>query len=104
VLHTGDWKLDPTPVVGHVTDEARLRALGDEGVRAMICDSTNAIRDGVSPSEADVAVTLKDVVAKARHRIAFTTFSSNVARVRSIAEAAYANGREVVWWAGPWTG
>lgn len=96
VLHTGDWKLDPTPVVGHVTDEARLRALGDEGVRAMICDSTNAIRDGVSPSEADVAVTLKDVVAKARHRIAFTTFSSNVARVRSIAEAAYANGREVV--------
>lgn len=96
VLHTGDWKLDPTPVVGHVTDEARLRALGDEGVRAMICDSTNAIRDGISPSEADVAVTLKDVVAKARHRIAFTTFSSNVARVRSIAEAAYANGREVV--------
>ncbi len=96
VLHTGDWKLDPTPVVGHVTDEARLRALGDEGVRAMICDSTNAIRDGVSPSEADVAVTLKDVVAKARYRIAFTTFSSNVARVRSIAEAAYANGREVV--------
>ncbi|WP_341988431.1 ribonuclease J [Azorhizobium sp. AG788] len=96
VLHTGDWKLDPTPVVGHVTDEARLRALGDEGVRAMICDSTNAIRDGVSPSEADVAETLKDVVAKARHRIAFTTFSSNVARVRSIAEAAYANGREVV--------
>lgn len=96
VLHTGDWKLDPTPVVGHVTNEARLRALGDEGVRAMICDSTNAIRDGISPSEADVAVTLKDVVAKARHRIAFTTFSSNVARVRSIAEAAYANGREVV--------
>ncbi|BAF87681.1 MULTISPECIES: ribonuclease J [Azorhizobium] len=96
VLHTGDWKLDPTPVVGHVTDIARLQALGDEGVRAMICDSTNAIRDGVSPSEADVAATLRDVVAKAKYRVAFTTFSSNVARVRAIAEAAYANDREVV--------
>ncbi|GGF83670.1 RNase J family beta-CASP ribonuclease [Azorhizobium oxalatiphilum] len=96
VLHTGDWKLDPHPGVGHVTDSARLQALGDEGVRAMICDSTNAIRDGVSPSEADVAATLKDVVAKAKYRVAFTTFSSNVARVRAIAEAAYANGREVV--------
>lgn len=96
VLHTGDWKLDPNPVVGHVTDAARLKALGDEGVRAIICDSTNATRDGVSPSEADVAVTLKDIVAKAKHRICFTTFSSNVARIRSIAEAAMANDREVV--------
>lgn len=96
VLHTGDWKLDPNPVVGHVTDAARLKALGDEGVRAIICDSTNAIRDGISPSEADVAVTLKEIVAQAKHRICFTTFSSNVARIRSIAEAAMANDREVV--------
>ncbi|WP_127089740.1 ribonuclease J [Aquabacter cavernae] len=96
VLHTGDWKLDPSPVVGHVTDSARLKALGDEGVRAIICDSTNAVRDGISPSEADVAVTLKEIVAKAKHRICFTTFSSNVARIRSIAEAAMANDREVV--------
>ncbi len=96
VLHTGDWKLDPTPVVGHATDTARLTALGDEGVRAMICDSTNAIRDGVSPSEADVAASLRTIVGKARHRIAFTTFSSNVARIRGIADAARANGREVV--------
>ncbi|MEW6123405.1 MAG: ribonuclease J [Pseudomonadota bacterium] len=96
VLHTGDWKLDPNPVVGHVTDAARLTALGDEGVRAIICDSTNAIRDGISPSEADVAVTLKEIVAQAKHRICFTTFSSNVARIRSIAEAAMANDREVV--------
>ncbi|MGU3493140.1 ribonuclease J [Xanthobacteraceae bacterium A53D] len=96
VLHTGDWKLDPNPGVGHVTDIARLKELGDEGVRAIICDSTNAIRDGISPSEADVAATLKDVVANAKYRVAFTTFSSNVARVRAIAEAAYANGREVV--------
>ncbi|MFG1411330.1 ribonuclease J [Xanthobacter sp. VTT E-85241] len=96
VLHTGDWKLDPTPVVGSVTDVARLSALGDEGVRAIICDSTNAIRDGVSPSEADVGATLKEIVAAAKHRICFTTFSSNVARVRSIAEAALAADREVV--------
>lgn len=96
VLHTGDWKLDPTPVVGAVTDSARLKALGDEGVRAIICDSTNAIRDGVSPSEADVAVTLKEIVTHARHRVCFTTFSSNVARIRSIAEAAMAADREVV--------
>ena len=96
VLHTGDWKLDPNPVVGAVTDIARLKALGDEGVRAIVCDSTNAIRDGVSPSEADVGVTLKEIVAKAKHRVCFTTFSSNVARIRSIGEAAMAADREVV--------
>lgn len=96
VIHTGDWKLDPTPMVGTPTDTRRLAELGDEGVRALICDSTNAIRDGVSPSEADVAESLKAIVAKARYRIAFTTFSSNVARIRCIAEAAMANGREVV--------
>ncbi|MGR7997563.1 ribonuclease J [Xanthobacter sp. ZOL 2024] len=96
VVHTGDWKLDPNPVVGRPTDVARLSALGDEGVRALVCDSTNAIRDGVSPSEQDVAASLKEIVAKAKHRVAFTTFSSNVARVRGIAEAAMAAGREVV--------
>ncbi|MFG1306809.1 ribonuclease J [Xanthobacter autotrophicus] len=96
VVHTGDWKLDPTPVVGLPTDIARLKALGDEGVRAIICDSTNAVRDGVSPSEADVGASLREIVGKAKHRVAFTTFSSNVARIRGIAESAYANGREVV--------
>ncbi|MGQ3675726.1 ribonuclease J [Xanthobacter sp. TB0139] len=96
VVHTGDWKLDPTPGVGHSTDTARLAELGAEGVRALVCDSTNATRDGQSPSEADVAASLKEIIGKAQHRVAFTTFSSNVARIRSIAEAAYANGREVV--------
>jgi ribonuclease J len=96
VVHTGDWKLDPTPLVGLPTDTERLKALGDEGVRALICDSTNAIRDGVSPSEADVAAALTEIVGKAKHRVAITTFSSNVARVRAIAQAARANGREVV--------
>ncbi len=96
VIHTGDWKLDPTPLVGRPTDIARLKALGDEGVRALICDSTNAIREGISPSEKDVAASLTEIVGQAKHRVAFTTFSSNVARVRAIAEAARANGREVV--------
>ena len=95
-LHTGDWKIDPTPVVGAVTDPERFRALGDEGVDVLICDSTNALRDGDSPSEADVAASLADIVAKARNRIAVTTFASNVARIRSVAEAARKAGREVV--------
>jgi ribonuclease J len=96
VLHTGDWKIDDTPVVGRPTDAARLMALGDEGVLAMVCDSTNVVRDGVSPSEADVAATLKELIAAAPYRVAVTTFASNVARLRSVAEAAAACGRQVV--------
>jgi ribonuclease J len=96
VLHTGDWKLDPTPIIGPPTDEAKLRALGDEGCLAMIGDSTNAVRDGRSPSESDVAKTLRELIGAARGRIAITTFASNVARMRAVAEAAAAAGREVV--------
>jgi ribonuclease J len=96
VLHTGDWKLDPTPVLGAPTDDAKLRALGNEGVLALIGDSTNAIREGRSPSEADVAKTLADLVANAPGRVALTTFASNVARLRSAAIAARAARREVV--------
>ena len=59
VVHTGDWKIDPTPIIGVPTDEARLRALGDEGVLALVCDSTNVLREGESPSERDVAAVLK---------------------------------------------
>ena len=81
VLHTGDWKLDPTPVIGLPTDEAKLRALGDEGVLALVGDSTNAVREGPVPSETDVARTLTELVAKARGRVAITTFASNVARL-----------------------
>jgi ribonuclease J len=96
VVHTGDWKIDPTPVVGNVTDPARFTALGDEGVLAVVCDSTNAIRDGISPSENDVQKTLKEIIKTAPHRVAVTTFASNVARIRSVAEAAIEAGREVV--------
>src|SRR6188508_3874504 len=79
VLHTGDWKLDPTPIIGPPTDEAKLKALGDEGCLALIGDSTNAVRDGRSPSERDVAKTLHDLIGAATGRIAVTTFASNVA-------------------------
>ena len=96
VVHTGDWKLDPDPVAGAVTDERRFRELGEEGVRAVIADSTNAIRDGESPSETDVARSLVEIVKSARGRVAVTTFASNVARIRSAALAAQAAGREVV--------
>ncbi len=96
MLHTGDWKTDPTPVVGLPTDEKRLREIGDEGVLAMVADSTNIFRDGTSPSEADVAVALTELIRNAPGRVAVTTFASNVARMRSVAEAALACGREVV--------
>jgi ribonuclease J len=96
VLHTGDWKLDPTPVLGPPTDEAKLRALGEAGCLALIGDSTNAIRDGRSPSERDVAKTLADLIRSAPRRVAVTTFASNVARIRAVADAARSAEREVV--------
>jgi len=96
VLHTGDWKIDPTPIIGPPTDERRLRELGDAGVLALIGDSTNAVRDGRSPSEAEVARTLVELVKGAKGRVAVTTFASNVARIRAVADAARLAGREVV--------
>jgi ribonuclease J len=96
VLHTGDWKIDPTPVIGPPTDETKLRALGDEGCLALIGDSTNAVREGRSPSETDVAKSLAELIRTAPARVAVTTFASNVARIRVVAEAAAACDREVV--------
>jgi ribonuclease J len=96
VLHTGDWKIDPTPTLGSPTDEKRLRELGEEGVLALIGDSTNAVRDGRSPSEAEVARTIIDLVKAAKGRVAVTTFASNVARIKAVAAAAKAADREVV--------
>ncbi|MGP9810965.1 ribonuclease J [Rhodopseudomonas sp. NSM] len=96
VLHTGDWKIDPTPVVGPPTDEKRLRELGDEGVMALIGDSTNAVRDGHSPSETEVGASLTGLIKAAKGRVAVTTFASNVGRMRAVADAAKAAGREVV--------
>jgi ribonuclease J len=96
VLHTGDWKIDPTPILGDVTDENKLRALGEEGCLALIGDSTNAVREGRSPSEADVGKVIGELIKNARGRVAVTTFASNVARLRTVAEAAAAADREVV--------
>jgi len=96
VLHTGDWKIDPDPILPPKTDEAKLRAVGDEGVLALVGDSTNAVRDGRSPSETEVARSLTEIVRTARGRVAVTTFASNVGRIRAIADAARAAEREVV--------
>jgi ribonuclease J len=96
VLHTGDWKIDPTPIIGLPTDERRLRELGDAGVLALVGDSTNAVRDGRSPSETEVAATIKKLVKAAKGRVAVTTFASNVARLKAVADAAKAADREVV--------
>jgi ribonuclease J len=95
VLHTGDWKFDPHPVVGPVSDEAALKALGDAGVLAMISDSTNAMVDGHSGSELDVKKSLKALIGDMPGRIAVTCFASNIARVASVIEAAQACGRHV---------
>ncbi|HEY7663261.1 MAG TPA: ribonuclease J [Xanthobacteraceae bacterium] len=96
VLHTGDWKIDLTPVVGPPTDAAKLRALGNEGCLALVGDSTNAFREGRSASEADVAKCLAELIRTAPARVAVTTFASNVARLRAVAQAAAACEREVV--------
>ncbi len=96
VLHTGDWKIDPTPLVGSPTDERRLRELGEQGVLALIGDSTNAVREGRSPSETEVGKNITALVKEATGRVAVTTFASNVARIRAVANAARESGREVV--------
>jgi ribonuclease J len=96
VVHTGDWKIDLTPVVGAPTDQAKLTALGDQGTLALIGDSTNAVRDGRSPSEADVAKTLTELIRTAPARVAVTTFASHVGRIRAVADAARLAEREVV--------
>ena len=95
VLHTGDWKLDASPMVGPPSDEAALQALGDAGVLAMVCDSTNALVEGHSGSEADVRRSMAGLIAGLQGRVAVTCFASNVARVESIALAAKAAGRSV---------
>jgi ribonuclease J len=94
VIHTGDWKIDPAPTLGPKTDEARFRGYGDKGVLALICDSTNALREGDSPSEQEVGASLKTLIEQAKGRVAVTTFSSNVGRIISIARAARDAGRQ----------
>jgi ribonuclease J len=96
IYHTADWKIDATPYIGQPAEPARLSALGEEGVLALVCDSTNAMRDGESPSETDVAGSIAAIVAKAPFRVVVTTFSSNVARIKACYEAARRSGRKLV--------
>ena len=96
VFHTGDWKIDPEPLLGEVTDEAMLRRIGDEGALAMVCDSTNVFVDGEAGSEATVRANLEKLVKVGKGRVAVTCFASNLARVESAALAAVAAGRHPV--------
>ena len=98
VLHTGDWKLDPNPVGGPPTDTARFARIGEDRSSglALVCDSTNAMKDGQSPSEDEVGATLEALIAEAPHRVAITTFASNVGRIIAVARAAQKAGRRVV--------
>jgi ribonuclease J len=93
VWHTGDWKIDPDPLIGETTDEAKLRAMAEEGVLAMVCDSTNVFVEGSAGSEAVVREKLTSVVAQCTGRVAVTAFASNVARVETALLAARACGR-----------
>jgi ribonuclease J len=95
IYHTGDWKLDDGPMVGGSSDTDALRAVGEAGVLAMIGDSTNAMVDGHSGSEADVHASLMDFVGTMKNRVVFACFASNVARVQTLAEVAHAHGRAV---------
>jgi ribonuclease J len=97
ILHTGDWKIDTNPLVGEVTDHTRLEELGDQGILAMVCDSTNVFTEGTSGSEEGVRDELTDLIR--RHpegRVVVACFASNVARLETAAIAARANGRQPV--------
>lgn len=96
VMHTGDWKIDDNPLIGDTTDIATLKAFGDEGVRAIVCDSTNVLSPGRSGSEADVRKNLTALIGTLTGRVAVTTFASNLARLATIMEAAAANDRSTV--------
>lgn len=95
ILHTGDWKFDPDPLVGEATDFAALRRVGDEGVLALVGDSTNVFKPGVAGSEAEVRSSLVELVANCPNRVAVACFASNIARVESAVHAALANDRRV---------
>ena len=95
VLHVTDWKLDPEPLVGPATDEEALRTIGDDGVLALMCDSTNVFVDGRTGSEGPLRNSLIDVVQNCKNRVAIACFASNVARMESAIRVAEATGRRV---------
>lgn len=95
VMHTGDWKIDIDPLIGEQTDSARIRQIGDDGVLAMVCDSTNVFSEGEAGSEAGVRDGLFEAIAEQKGKVAVACFASNVARILSTVEAATAAGRSV---------
>ncbi len=96
IFHTGDWKFDPTPVIGEPTDFEALRQLGEHRVMAMVCDSTNVFEPGEGGSELAVRDSLKKIIAEQTGKVAVALFASNVARLKSVVEAAAAADRHVV--------
>lgn len=95
VVHTGDWKLDPDPLIGATTNSDALRLVGEEGALALVCDSTNALVPGQSGSESRVRQSLADLIGTLSGRVAVTAFASNVARLESVGRAAHKHGREL---------
>jgi ribonuclease J len=96
ILHSGDWRIDDDPVMGKAFDPAPFKALGDERCRALICDSTNILSPGSSPSETRIGKNLEQAIKEARGRVAVTTFASNAGRLLSVMRAAQKTGRHVV--------
>ena len=95
ILHTGDWKIDPNPLIGGSIDEKKLKEIGDKGVSAMICDSTNVFSPGRAGSEADVRESLLKIMESKTKRILVTSFASNVARMETIFYCAKKTGRSI---------
>ena len=95
ILHTGDWKIDPNPLIGGAIDEEKLKAIGDKGVSAMICDSTNIFSPGRAGSESDVRDSLLKIMEIKTKRILVTSFASNVARMESIFYCVKKTGRSI---------
>jgi ribonuclease J len=95
LFHTGDWKLDERPLLGVPSTPAQLTAIGDQGILALVCDSTNAFNNEASGSEGDVREGLMRTIAGARGRVLVTTFASNAARVQTLGEVARATGRKL---------
>ena len=95
ILHVSDFKFDPYPVDGRLTDEAKLRRLGDQGVRLLLSDSTNAETPGFTPSERDLEKTLDEIIGQAKGRVILATFASNISRIQQVINVATRHGRKV---------
>ena len=96
VMHTGDWKFDPKPQLGPASNQDSLARYGDEGILALVCDSTNVFSEGSNGSEEEVKENLIRLIGQTKERLAVGTFASNMARVQTIIEAGAAAGREVI--------